>query len=63
MRSSDQYLLVFWSVSLNNSLALKSYLSSSIYLQAEQSRRGKLGDRFWYENGDLPHSFSESKIL
>lgn len=28
---------------------------------AEQARRTKHGDRFWYENGGLPHSFNESK--
>lgn len=28
----------------------------------EQFRRAKYGDRFWYENGKLPHSFSESKF-
>lgn len=27
----------------------------------EQFRRLKYGDRFWYEVGKLPHSFSESK--
>lgn len=30
---------------------------------ADQSRRGKLGDRFWYENGKMLHSFSEGKIF
>lgn len=30
---------------------------------AEQSRRAKLGDRFFYENGDLLHSFSLRKYI
>ena len=25
---------------------------------AEQQRRNKVGDRFWYENGDIPNSFN-----
>lgn len=29
---------------------------------AEQSRRNKVGDRFWYENGKMPHSFNEGII-
>ncbi|KAI1290128.1 Peroxidase [Halotydeus destructor] len=29
---------------------------------AEQSRRNKLGDRFWYENGNLLHSFSPEQL-
>lgn len=28
----------------------------------EQARRLKKGDRFWYENGELPHSFKKSKL-
>lgn len=26
---------------------------------AEQARRSKIGDRFWYENGDMIHSFNK----
>ena len=29
---------------------------------AEQARRTKIGDRFWYENGGLPNSFTLSKL-
>jgi peroxidase len=29
---------------------------------SEQTRRSKLGDRFWFENGKLPHSFNEAQI-
>src|SRR5688572_18173619 len=28
---------------------------------AEQQRRGKVGDRFWYENGKMLHSFNEGE--
>lgn len=30
---------------------------------AEQARRSKLGDRFWYEHGRLPHSFSPGEYF
>uniref|UniRef100_T1KRS7 Clip domain-containing protein n=1 Tax=Tetranychus urticae TaxID=32264 RepID=T1KRS7_TETUR len=29
---------------------------------AEQARRSKLGDRFWYENGDMIHSFNKEQL-
>lgn len=30
---------------------------------AEQARRSKFGDRFWYEHGKLPHSFTQGKCV
>ena len=30
---------------------------------AEQFRRSKFGDRFWYENGQMKHSFNDGKFL
>lgn len=30
-------------------------------LVAEQFRRTKLGDRFWFENGHMPNSFSQGE--
>lgn len=29
----------------------------------EQFRRIRNGDRFWYENGDMPHSFSQQQLI
>lgn len=32
-------------------------------LVGEQFVRKKIGDRFWYENGNQPHSFTEGKLF
>ncbi|CAG2105713.1 unnamed protein product [Medioppia subpectinata] len=29
---------------------------------AEQARRNKVGDRFWFENGNMKHSFNEAQL-
>jgi peroxidase len=51
-------------IGLNHEKALEDAIVGPTMgcILAEQSRRNKVGDRFWYENGKMAHSFTEAQL-